>query len=232
VGEQHVRDAGEQDEAGVHGRPRPGGDPRPIGVLEHLRRPGELSAHDPVVHEDVDDRQGVDPAILVEGEQGDGDEEVEVRFDQPAGEVHEQGRAAEERGRGQHRPCAPRPQLRGTQYDGEDDRELLSRVPGRVAEGGRDGEQRRDVQEEDPQHPGVPRLPQLVGKVSGIPARAAREALQAPPCWKGADHTGAIGRAAGRLYEFGPSGSDGVTTQTPGEDVEASVRGRRLSWRR
>ena len=119
-------DADAGDEEGVDGGPLPGV-VQGRGVVEDRARID--GPEDAVVHEHVGDGGEEADPVLVEGDDGDHDEEEEVHLDDAAREVHQHRRARQQAERGGHAalPAAER-RRRGEQGEDGADGRLEDRV--------------------------------------------------------------------------------------------------------
>jgi len=169
--------AARADEDAVDRRPQP----RVVhagGVVEDLARVEQAGGA--VVEDDVGDRQQVGEPLLVEREDGDHDEEVEVRLDPAVPEVDEDRRArqqAERHGAGADAPAqtgmAAEEAQRGDRQDL--DRAVHEAVVAQQAE----GEEQHDVQPDQPHHRAVPGQPD-VGRQGAPTGKLLQESRHLP----------------------------------------------------
>ena len=154
-------EAGRGHEGGVDPRPLPGMGDR-VGVVEDRvaaeRRP------EAVMDDHVEGREQERDPVLVQRQQRDHHEEVEVRLDVAARDVHDE-RGGRQQAGGDDRRAQLAPVGVARADRGERDRHRVQqRVPDRIALDEAEDEQSRRVQPQDGEHPPVALLPALVGQ--------------------------------------------------------------------
>jgi hypothetical protein len=178
----------EQHQDGRLGPDGQGVDRGPRPVLA----PAGAQGQPPVVRQDEGDRQRVHRPVLVEGDDGDGDEEVDVRLRGLRPEVDDQGRAGEQAERGGQR-AHPAAEAADARADEQGQRQQdVPQLAGRAGDGRPDG-QHGQVRAEQEADGGVPPVPVLLAQ-----QRAARQPAPGPAAQAGPARAGRLQAGPGR----------------------------------